>query len=90
MSDLYFSDRERGTRPRTAEEISATVWMALVHIIQSRIDDGSFGYKFPGVCPDGAGISGSDARKFRIIARSDFLDLPENWMIADAEAMPDR
>ena len=49
MSDLYFSDRERGPRPRTAEDISATVWTALRHLIDSRIEDGSFGYKFPGI-----------------------------------------
>src|ERR1700693_4279709 len=31
MSDLYFSDRERGPRPRTAEHIGATVWIGLQH-----------------------------------------------------------
>jgi hypothetical protein len=89
MSDLYFSDRERGPRPRTSEEISVTVWAALRHLIQSRIDDGSFGYKFPKACPDGAGISGSDARKFDAIIRAEIPELSEHWMITDAEASLD-
>ena len=51
MSDLYFSDREQGPRPRTIEQIGATVWTALRYLIESRIEDGSFGYKFPEVGP---------------------------------------
>lgn len=89
MSDLYFSDRERGPRPRTAEVISATVWTALRHLIQGRIDDGSFGFKFPEVCPDGAGPYGSDARKFDTMIRAEIPELPEHWMIADTEAPVD-
>jgi hypothetical protein len=85
MSDLYFSDRERGPRPRTAEVISTTVWMALRHLIQSRIDDGSFGFKFPDACPDGAGPFGCDARKFDTIVRAEIPDLPEHWLIYDPE-----
>ena len=89
MSDLYFSDRERGPRPRTSEKISVAVWIALRHLIQSRIDDGSFGFKFPDACPDGAGPYGCDGRKFHTIAHAENPDLPENWMIDDPDAMPD-
>ena len=89
MSDLYFSDRERGPRPRTAEDISATVWTALRHLIQSRIEDGSFGYKFPEACPDGAGPCGSDGRKFDAIARAEIPELPDEWQYANAEATSD-
>ena len=89
MSDLYFSDRERGPRPRTAEVIGAAVWAASRHLIQSRIGDGSFGFKFPEVCPDGAGPYGCDGRKFHTIEHAEIPDLPENWMIDDPGAMPD-
>jgi hypothetical protein len=89
MSDLYFSDRERGPRPRTTEDISATVWMALRHLIQSRIGDGAFGYKLPEMCPDGAGPCGCDARKFDAIARAEIPELSEYWLNADPEAPPD-
>src|ERR1700722_10587608 len=89
MSDLYFSDRERGRRPRTTEDINATVWTALRHLIRSRIEDGSFGYKFPEACSDGAGPIGCDVRKFDAIARAEIPELSEYWLNADAEAPPD-
>jgi hypothetical protein len=85
MSDFYFSDRERGPRPRTSEDIDATVWAALRHLIEVRIEDGSFGYKFPEACPDGAGPCGCDRRKFDTIARAEIPELPEEWLYAFAE-----
>jgi hypothetical protein len=80
MSDVYFSDRERGPRPATTEIISATVWTALRYLIQSRIDDGSFGYRFPAMCPDGAGPCGCDPQKFNAIARAEIPELGEHWL----------
>ena len=89
MYEPYFSDRERGPRPRTAEDISATVWVALRHLIEGRIEDGSFGYKFPEACPDGAGPCGCDRRKFDAIARAEIPELAEEWLYAYAETAPD-
>jgi hypothetical protein len=89
MSEIYFSDRERGPRARTAEVISDTVWTALRHLIQSRVEDGSFGYKFPEVCPDGAGPFGCDAQKFNAIARAEIPELPDQWLNVYSEAPPD-
>lgn len=60
----YFSDRELGPRPRTSEEISLPVWRGLVHLIRGRLDDGSFGYRYPLYCPDGRGVCGSDETDF--------------------------
>src|SRR6266508_4214247 len=51
MSD-YFSDRERGMRPRVAEEVTTAAWGGIVVAIQTRIRDGSFGRHFPDVCDD--------------------------------------
>lgn len=86
MSDSYFSDRERGPRPRTAEEVTPAVWSAFQHLMSSRIDDGSFGYKFPEPCPDGAGPCGCDSRKFDTIARAEIPDLPEDWRYGEPPA----
>lgn len=47
MNNLYFSDREIGAKPRTKEEIGADVLRGIVSLIESRIDDGSFGIEFP-------------------------------------------
>ena len=88
MSDLYFSDRERGPRPRTIEDIGAPLWTALRCLIEARIDDGSFGYKFPEACPDG-GLCGCDGRKFAAVALAEIPELPNQWLYAYSEAPPD-
>lgn len=48
----YFSERELGARPRTQEEITQPAWSGIVSAIQTRIDDGSFGFSFPDACGD--------------------------------------
>jgi hypothetical protein len=62
--DMYFSDRELGPKPRTIEDISQKVWGGIVAAINSRVSDGSFGYRFPAECPDGAGVYGCDDASF--------------------------
>lgn len=89
MSEPYFSDRERGPRARTSEEIGATVWTALRHQIETRIEDGSFGYKFPENCSDGAGPCGCDQLKFDELARAEIPDLPESWLRRNEDTLPD-
>lgn len=56
MPDLYFSERELGVRPRIIEEIGQSVWGGLVATLNSRFNDGSFGYRYPEECPDGNNI----------------------------------
>ena len=58
---IYFSEREKGELPRDKEEIDNRVWKGIEVLIEGRIDDGSFGAKYPTRCPDGEGITGSDA-----------------------------
>lgn len=64
MSD-YFTDREFGLRARTSEVIAERLWDALLSLIQTRIDDGSFGKRFPLACPDpAANAIGTDPQAF--------------------------
>jgi hypothetical protein len=56
----YFSDRQRGSKPRTEEAISPAVWGGVVALFQSLIATGAFAFKFPDLCPDGAGVSGTN------------------------------
>ena len=77
MSEFYFSDRERGARQRTEEMIPPKVWGALCRLITGKIDDDSFGFKFPAMCPDGAGPCGCDARSFRVILTAEIPELDE-------------
>ena len=60
----YFSDRENGSRPRTEEEIKEAVWRGIRSLIQSRVEDGSFGQRFPEVCSDDSAIYGTNEGSF--------------------------
>lgn len=59
MSD-YFSDREFGARPRTDQVMEPAVWAAIAATVQSLINSGAFGFRFPERCPDGSAICGCD------------------------------
>ena len=56
----YFSDRETGPIPRVKEEIDRTIWNGILSLISSRINDASLAYGFPGSCPDGNAIAGTN------------------------------
>lgn len=61
----YFSDRELGARPRVSEVIEEGLWNGLLSLIEQRIEDGSFGYRFPDACSDSPAIGcGTDSRAF--------------------------
>jgi len=64
MTTEYFSDREQGPRPRNIEEISENAWGGIVAIVESRIADGSFGYKFSMECQDGGAVFGTNTISF--------------------------
>jgi len=60
----YFSDRERGERPQTLTELTRVAWRGIAALIQIRLEDGSFGARFPETCPDGAGPCGTNESLF--------------------------
>ena len=53
MSDLYFSERERGEVPRDRETIASHVWEAIEEKKEQLVSDGSFGKSYPEFCHDG-------------------------------------
>lgn len=59
MNADYFSDREKGPQPRTEENITSVVWGAIAAIVDSLIEDGSFGVSFPATCRDGNAVIGT-------------------------------
>ena len=59
-----FSDRERGPRARTVEEITGICWNGIVSVIWTRIEDGSFGSAYPDTCPDGNAVCGVNMNNF--------------------------
>ena len=75
MSTTYFSERERGPRPRMAEAISQPVRRALLRQIQLGIENGSYGWRFPEQCGDERGPCGTDERAFWDTAAAEVPDL---------------
>jgi hypothetical protein len=64
---VYFTQREYGARPRTVDAIDARVWGGLHSLIETRVGNGSFGWRFPEQCPDGNGPCGCDGRAFACV-----------------------
>lgn len=60
----YFTDRENGAQPRTVDVINERLWGGLYTLINTRLHDGGFGYRFPEQCRDGNGPCGCDSSAF--------------------------
>lgn len=60
MSD-YFSDREYGPVARIEQVISPAVWAGIVAMVESLVQSGAFGARFPTSCHDGQAVCGHDA-----------------------------
>lgn len=71
----YFSDKQRGPRPRTEERLTPAVWGGIVALIQTLISTGAFGYKYPKMCADGAGPYGTDEQALFLAVKAEIPDL---------------
>ena len=63
-SKLYFSEREESQRLPTSDYISDRIWYGIRSLIQARINDGSFGARYPTMCFDGREPTGTDESQF--------------------------
>jgi hypothetical protein len=72
----YFSDRQRGPRPRTNEIIEPSVWGGIYAIVSALLSNGSFGCSFPENCPDGYGVIGHDSRALELMLKAQHPDMP--------------
>lgn len=77
----YFTDREFAVRPHSIDAIDQRVWGGLHALIQTRLADESFGYRFPDPCADGYGMSGCDRQAFDhvLLAEVPGIELPLLW-----------
>ena len=80
----YFTDREYGERSRTIEEIDARLCDGLYSLIDTRIGDGSFGFRFPEQCPDGRGPCGCDSHAFGLVLGAEVPSM--EWPLPYSEA----
>ena len=88
----YFTDREYGERPRTIDAIDARLWAGLHSLVDTRVGDGSFGYRFPEQCPDRRGPCGCNSHTFGLALGAEvplikwplsYAELPETPVILD-------
>jgi len=79
----YFSDKEKGPKPRTTETISPSAWGGIVAIVQSLVSTGGFGEHFPEICPDGAGPVGTDEQAFVLALRGEVPEI--EWPLRTTE-----
>lgn len=73
----YFSEQEGGTVPRDNEEIQENVWRGIRALIRVRVEDGSFGAKYPENCFDGPVAIGTDRLAFNDAMRAWIPGLPD-------------
>lgn len=82
----YFSDREQGPKPRIEEAIDQNTWGGIIATIRSRINDGSFGCRFPESCMDGGVPCGCDEYSFTQALKAEIPDIP--WPLDEAQFPP--
>jgi hypothetical protein len=73
----YFSDTVKGEQPRDREEIGEVAWGGIRALLNARIEDGSFGARYPETCPDGSGPIGTAANSFWEAMRGEIPTLGE-------------
>lgn len=82
----YWTDREYGARPATVEVIDERVWDGLRSLIDTAVDDGSFGYRFPNECEDGGAVFGCNWRTFGRVLRAEVPGI--EWPLPDQGPPP--
>lgn len=71
----YYSDRTRGSLPRTNQEVTEAVWGGVVSLVERGVARAAFGNDFPLECEDGEAICGCDVRAFGLALKAEIPDL---------------
>jgi hypothetical protein len=71
----YYSDRVRGARARSDDEIDETLWEAIQALFERGVDTASFAQDFPIRCEDGNGIYACDRDGLVATVRAEIPDL---------------
>jgi hypothetical protein len=71
----YFSDKESKFKPQTVDSVTPVAWGGIVVLIQSLVATGAFGQKYPEMCPDGDGPTGTDEQSFVIALKAEIPDI---------------
>ena len=87
MFVLYFSEQEEGMAPRTSHEIGEKVWRGIRSLIQARVEDGSFGARYPENCFESPMAIGTDRLAFKDAMRAHIPGLTD-WPWGEQEDRP--
>jgi hypothetical protein len=79
MGHSYYSDRVRGQRARTEEEIDETLWAAIQAVFERGVDTALFAQDFPVSCEDGKGIYSCDRDGLVATIRAEIPDLGDHF-----------
>ena len=60
----YFSDQEQGPARWELTELTQPAWRGIAAEVRKRVNDGSFGARYPAECPDGHAYCGTDESSF--------------------------
>ena len=75
LMGAYYSDRARGPRARSEEEIGEALWEAVRVLFERGIDTAVFAQDFPLSCTDGRGVYGCDRDGLLATIRVEIGDL---------------
>ena len=75
MAENYFSDLERGAKPRTKEEIPDELWGGIVGLIGSELSKQSFAIDFPEECPDRGAVFDTDQHQLSLLLKGEIPDI---------------
>jgi hypothetical protein len=75
MSAAYYSDRVRGPRARSEEEIGQTLWEAIQGLFERGVDTALFAQDFPICCEEGKGVYAGEREGLVATIRAEIPDL---------------
>jgi hypothetical protein len=75
MSSAYYSDRARGPRARSEEQVDETLWEAIQALFARGVDTALFAQDFPIGCEDGKGVYACDRDGLVATVRAEIPDL---------------
>ncbi|MEK6792061.1 MAG: hypothetical protein AABY45_10225 [Deltaproteobacteria bacterium] len=87
MVGNYFSDSERGAKPRTKEDIPDELWGGIVGLIGSELSKQSFAIDFPEKCPDGGAVCDTDQPQLMLLLEG---EIPQAEWPPQAQSRPDK
>ena len=84
----YFSDREQGLSQPTLTELTSNAWKGIAAEIRKRVSDGSFGARYPQICPDGNFPCGTEERDFWDAIAGEIPDMSQGNLILFEDEPP--